>query len=206
MSSLYFKYGSMNSAKSAGLLTSAHNYTETGMNVLLFKPKIDTRTTGTIKSRIGLEAECLEVDKDFNFFACLKAMRGNTIKPIKAVFVDEAQFLTKEQIKQLCNIVDELDIPVLAYGLRTDFLGNLFEGSQWLLAWADKIEELKGMCSCGKKATHVIRKDMYGEVTTSGDQVQIGAEDTYVSMCRKHYNRAINVALKPKGVAARRYA
>lgn len=206
MSSLYFKYGSMNSAKSADLLTTAYNYKEMGMTVILFKPKIDTRTTGTIKSRIGLEDQCTDIDRDFNFFSALKVAQANSTKPIKAVLVDEAQFLTKEQIKQLCNIVDELDIPVLAYGLRTDFLGNLFEGSQWLLAWADKIEELKGMCSCGKKATHVIRKDMYGEVTTSGDQVQIGAEDTYVSMCRKHYNRAINVALQPKGVAARRYA
>lgn len=206
MSSLYFKYGSMNSAKSADLLTSAYNYKETGMNVVLFKPKIDTRTTGTIKSRIGLEADCLDIDRDFNFFMCLKAMIGKTIKPVKAIFVDEAQFLTKDQVRQLCDIVDILDIPVLAYGLRTDFLGNPFEGSQWLLAWADKIEELKGMCSCGKKATHVLRKDMYGDVTISGEQVQIGAEDTYVSMCRMHYNRAINVASQPKGVAVRRYA
>lgn len=184
MAKLYYYYASMNAGKSAQLLTSAHNYEERGMNVMLFKPAIDTRTASTISSRIGLVKPCEIFTKNANLYAWV--MAETLTKKVDCIFVDEAQFLTKMQVHHLCLIVDELNIPVLAYGLRTDFKREFFEGSQWLMAWADKIVELKGMCHCGSKATTVARV-VNGEMVLDGDQVLIGAEETYVSLCRKHF-------------------
>lgn len=186
MAKLYFHYASMNAGKSARLLTDAYNYKERGMNVAIFKPLADTRTMHTVTSRIGLQSTCDIITPRCNLFWEIQR-RDN----IACVFVDEAQFLSKENVFDLCRVVDELNIPVMCYGLRTDFQLNLFEGSYWLLAWADEIRELRGVCHCGKKATTVARIDSEGNFVTEGAQVVIGAEDTYVSLCRKHYREKV---------------
>ncbi|EHH5496247.1 thymidine kinase [Escherichia coli] len=187
MASLIFTYAAMNAGKSASLLTAAHNYKERGMGVLVLKPAIDTRDSkGEIVSRIGIRQDANIITKDMDIFEFYKWAAAQ--KDIHCVFVDEAQFLTTEKVYQLSRIVDIYNVPVMAYGLRTDFKGNLFEGSQALMAIADKLVELKGVCHCGKKATMVARVTEDGLPITDGGQIEIGDTDRYVSLCRKHWN------------------
>ncbi|QBQ77613.1 putative thymidine kinase [Escherichia phage vB_EcoM_WFbE185] len=187
MASLIFTYAAMNAGKSASLLTAAHNYKERGMGVLVLKPAIDTRDSkGEIVSRIGIRKDANIITKDMDIFEFYKWAAAQ--KDIHCVFVDEAQFLTTEKVYQLSRIVDVYNVPVMAYGLRTDFKGNLFEGSQALMAIADKLVELKGVCHCGKKATMVARVTEDGLPITDGSQIEIGDTDRYVSLCRKHWN------------------
>lgn len=187
MASLIFTYAAMNAGKSASLLTAAHNYKERGMGVLVLKPAIDTRDSkGEIVSRIGIRQDANIITKDMDIFEFYKWAAAQ--KDIHCVFVDEAQFLTTEKVYQLSRIVDVYNVPVMAYGLRTDFKGNLFEGSQALMAIADKLVELKGVCHCGKKATMVARVTEDGLPITDGSQIEIGDTDRYVSLCRKYWN------------------
>jgi len=186
MAKLHFYYSAMNAGKTTTLLQSNYNYQERGMSTLLFTPKIDNRySVGTITSRIGLEAPAETFDQDTDLLQQTK--EKHALHPIHCVLIDEAQFLTKEQVLQLTDIVDYLNIPVLAYGLRTDFLSNPFEGSLYLMAWAESMSEIKTICHCGRKATHVLRIDDEGHVVTHGDQIAIGGNNHYVSVCRKHY-------------------
>jgi thymidine kinase len=193
MAKLYFYYSTMNAGKSTVLLQSNYNYHERGMKTVLFTPVIDTRYgVGKIHSRIGLHAEAIPFDTDFNLFdhtAILKAKVTN----LKCVLVDEAQFLNKTQVMQLAQIVDELDIPVLAYGLRTDFLGEPFEGSLYLLALADNVVEIKTICHCGRKATMNMRVDEQNKPVRSGAQIEIGGNERYVATCRRHFYEEINI-------------
>lgn len=192
MAKLYFHYASMNAGKSAFLLTSAHNYKERGMGTLILKPMVDTRDSpGEVVSRVGLRQEANIITPDMDIFEFFKY--ANSVKDIHCVYVDEAQFLKQENIMQLCKIADLYDVPVMCYGLRTDFRGELFEGSKYLLAVADKLEELKGVCHCGKKATMVARVDSNGDAVTDGDQVEVGGNDRYVSLCRKHWCELVGV-------------
>ena len=188
MAKLYFYYSAMNAGKTTSLVQSAYNYRERGMNALILKPIIDGRFSSTIvRSRIGLETDAVSVDaKDDLFLLTEKTNRKN---PLSCVLLDEAQFLTKSQVFSLGEIVDILDIPVLAYGLRSDFRGELFEGSLHLLAWADELVEIKTICHCGKKAGMVLRLDENGTPVSVGDQVKIGGNDIYVSVCRKHFKK-----------------
>jgi len=190
MAKLYFYYSSMNAGKSTALLQSNHNYRERGMNTIVFTPAIDTRHgEGIVKSRIGIEASALPISTGDDLLATIR--REAVTQQIHCVLVDEAQFLSKQQVFQLGEICDRLDIPVLAYGLRTDFQGELFEGSRYLLAWADNLKEIKTVCHCGKKATMVVRMDENGVAVQSGDQVAIGGNELYVSMCRRHYKETV---------------
>lgn len=180
MAKLYFRYGAMSSSKTANALMVQHNYYERGQTALLVKPEVDVRDgERVLKSRCGLEAKCL-LFHELNLHE-LKA------SPPDCVIVDEAQFLSKKQVELLVQIVDDYGIPVICYGLRADFQGNLFEGSQWLLAWADTIEEVKTICWCGRKATCNARLDGRGGITKIGEQVVLGANDKYVGLCRKHW-------------------
>ena len=190
MSKLYFYYSSMNAGKTTSLLQSSYNYKERGMNTMLFTAAIDNRYgTGKIKSRIGLEAEANIYTTEDDIFE--KIDKENQAEKLDCVLVDEAQFLTKDQVFQLTEVTDQLKIPVLAYGLRTDFLGNLFEGSRALLAWADELKELKTICFCGKKTTMVVRLDENNTALREGSQIEIGGNDRYVSMCRKHFKEQV---------------
>jgi thymidine kinase len=186
MAQLYFYYSAMNAGKSTSLLQSAYNYRERGMNVALFTMALDDRYgKGKIASRIGLNSPAELFDTDTNLFAEVSTLHSQ--QKLSCIFVDEAQFLNQQQVKQCLSIVDSLKIPVLAYGLRTDFKGELFEGSQYLLAWADKLTELKTICHCGRKANFVAKVSQTGEVVKDGDQVEIGGNEKYVSLCRKLY-------------------
>jgi thymidine kinase len=186
MAKLYFYYSSMNAGKSTALLQSSYNYRERGMNTLVLTPHLDDRYgIGKVTSRIGLEANATSFRSDADLYELISAR--NDEEPLNCVLLDEAQFLTKEQVFQLGEVTDELDIPVLAYGIRTDFQGEPFPGSKYLLAWADNLKELKAICFCGNKATMVIRLDEDGNAITQGSQVEIGGNDRYVSMCRKHF-------------------
>lgn len=179
----------MNSGKSTQLLQIAHNYEEMDNKILIIKPKLDTRDKEYVKSRIGLtrKAELL-ISNSANVYEYVDYWLNHGDN-INCILVDEAQFLTKEQIWQLTDIVDTLDIPVICFGLRTDFQGNLFEGSQWLLAWADDIQEIQttSVCHCGKKARFVLRVDSNGNVITDGEQILCGGNEKYISVCRKHF-------------------
>lgn len=187
MAKLYFYYSAMNAGKSTTLLQSAYNYEERGMETLLFTPIIDDRAeTGKIASRIGLHAEAIAFEHDFDFLKFIKVMLETKPK-IKCVLVDEAQFLTKQQVSQLATVADTLRIPVLCYGLRSDFRGELFEGSQYLLAWAQELNEIKTICHCGSKATMNMRIDSHGKKVTEGEQVEIGGNERYVAVCHKHF-------------------
>ncbi len=180
----------MNAGKSTILLQSAYNYRERGMRTLIFSPSIDTRFgSGKVHSRIGLSAEAVSFDATENLFRI--AEREHKSDPIHCVLVDEAQFLTKPQVRQLGDVCDKLSIPVLTYGLRTDFQGNLFEGSQYLLAWADDLTEIKTICHCGRKATMVLRVDPDGIPVRDGEQIQIGGDDRYVTVCRQHFKQGL---------------
>jgi thymidine kinase len=189
MAKLYFYYSAMNAGKSTMLLQSNYNYNERGMETLIFLPAFDDRAgVGKIASRIGLEANAFTFDKEFNFLTYVtKALQKNP--NIKCVLLDEAQFLTRAQVAQLADIADNCRIPVLCYGLRTDFRGELFEGSQYLLSWAQELIEIKTICHCGSKATMVLRTDQNGKVLREGEQVVIGGNDRYVSVCHKHHVR-----------------
>jgi len=186
LAKLYFYYSAMNAGKSTSLLQSAYNYKERGMRPFIMSAAIDNRySIGKVTSRIGLEAEAYLFHKEDNLFKIL--FEENKKQVISCVLIDESQFLSREQVKQLAIAVDDLDIPVLCYGIRTDFRGELFPGSQHLLAWADNLIELKTICHCGSKATMVVRTDEDGNIINDGDQVVIGGNDRYQSMCRKHF-------------------
>jgi len=186
MAKLYFYYSSMNAGKSTALLQSSYNYRERGMRTLVLAPAFDDRFgAGKVTSRIGLETAATTFTSDEDLFRLVTGKFDES--KLRCVLVDEAQFLTKEQVYQLGEVTDELNIPVLAYGLRTDFQGEPFEGSKYLLAWADNLKELKAICFCGSKATMVIRLAEDGNAITQGSQVEIGGNDRYVSMCRKHF-------------------
>ena len=192
MAKLYFYYSSMNAGKSTTLLQSSFNYHERGMNTLLFTAAFDDRFgVGKVASRIGLSEEAQLFRGTDDLFAEVK--RHHVDKPIHCVLIDEAQFLTKAQVWQLTDVCDQLNIPVLCYGIRTDFQGELFAGSQWLLAWADVLEELKTICHCGSKAGMVVRVDAGGKAVQEGSQVEIGGNDRYVSLCRRHFKAAYSV-------------
>lgn len=189
MAKLYFYYAAMNAGKSTILLQSSHNYRERGMQTLLFTPAIDTRFQyGTIYSRIGLSQPAVVFQSEDDLFALVKA-HIQSGHDYACVFIDEAQFLTRQQVSQLTTITDVLAIPVLAYGLRTDFRGELFPGSQYLLAWADELVEVKTICHCGRKATMNLRINAEGHAIREGEQVLIGGHESYVSTCRLHFNR-----------------
>ncbi|MBA2709330.1 MAG: thymidine kinase [Tatlockia sp.] len=184
MAKLYFYYSAMNAGKSTVLLQSSYNYRERGMQTLLCTPALDTRCEqGLISSRIGLSEPATIFDEKDDLFRLVKSI------PIKydCILIDEAQFLSADQVFQLTEITDQLGIPVLAYGLRTDFKGELFEGSRCLLAWADELVEIKTICHCGRKATMILRINEEGEAVTEGAQVLIGGNSVYVSTCRKHF-------------------
>ena len=189
MAKLYFYYSSMNAGKSTALLQASYNYRERGMNTIVLAPFLDDRYgQGVVTSRIGLQSEAVSIRPDEDLFATVSSLMSE--KPLHCVLIDEAQFLSKQQVLQIGRISDHLDIPVLAYGLRTDFRGEPFEGSKYLLAIADNLKEIKAICHCGSKATMVIRQDPDGNIITSGESVEIGGNDRYVSMCRKHFYEA----------------
>lgn len=191
MAKLYFYYSAMNAGKTTTLLQSAHNYRERGMRVAILTPRLDDRAgSGTVASRIGLRAEGIPFERDDDLEALVKrdiVFNGT----LNCVLVDEAQFLTRAQVWQLSEIVDALRIPVLCYGLRTDFRGELFEGSQYLLAWADELTEIKTICHSGKKATMVVRVDAQGRAVREGPQVEIGGNDRYMSVSRAEYKKVM---------------
>ncbi len=193
MSKVYFYYSAMNAGKSTVLLQSSYNYHERGMRTLLFTPAIDTRAgPGLIKSRIGLEAGAMTLPPGEDIFQHVKA--AHATQPVACVLVDEAQFLTRAQVEQCTEIADQLRIPVLCYGLRTDFQAQLFPGSAALLALADNLIELKTICHCGRKATMNLRVGPDGRAVKEGAQVEIGGNDRYVAMCRRHYKEALGQA------------
>ena len=190
MAKLYFYYSSMNAGKSTILLQSSYNYQEMGMRTMLFTAALDDRYgTRKISSRIGLEAEADLFGRDDDLYAQVE--RRHKQEGIACVLVDEAQFLTKGQVEQLTDVADHLSIPVIAYGLRTDFQGQLFPGSERLLAIADEMREVKTICRCGKKATMVLRLDENGRAVKDGEQVVIGGNNRYVSVCRTHWKAAM---------------
>jgi len=186
MAKLHFFYSTMNAGKSTALLQSNHNYIESNLKTLLFIPhEIAKKSNGKIISRIGLEAEAIVVNKEYEFY---KEIERKDFKKVSCIFVDEAQFLSRKQVHDLGKISDELNIPVMCYGIRTDFQGKLFEGSQELLALADNLKELKTICSeCDKKATMVVRLNEKGEVVLEGKKIVIGGNEIYKTLCRKHF-------------------
>lgn len=187
LSKLYFYYSAMNAGKSTTLLQSSHNYNERGMDTLLFIPSVDDRDgVGRIGTRVGLSSEAAVVDKQTNLFERIKQAISENLN-IRCILIDEAQFLTAEQVDQLGLVVDELNLPVLCYGLRTDFQGKVFPGSQSLLASADNLVEIKTICHCGRKAIMNMRIDEFGAKVKSGDQIAIGGNDLYVAVCRRHF-------------------
>ena len=186
MAKLYFSYSTMNAGKSTVLLQASHNYGERGMKTMLFTAELDNRSkVGNISSRIGLSEKASTFNKDDNLFSSVEE-RLRTDK-ISCVFVDEAQFLTDKQVWELSDVVEILNIPVMCFGLRTDFQGKLFEGSSSLLAIADELKEIKTICHCGKKANMVVRVDSNGKVLKEGAQIEIGGNEKYISLCRKHW-------------------
>jgi thymidine kinase len=192
MAQLYFYYSAMNAGKSTALLQSSYNYQERGMRALVYTAEIDDRFgAGKVSSRIGLSSPAKLFNQQTSLFDDIAA--ENAREPIHCVLVDESQFLTRDQVYALSEVVDELDIPVLCYGLRTDFRGELFIGSQYLLSWSDKLVELKTICFCGRKASMVLRLDQEGRPYNEGEQVVIGGNERYVSVCRKHYKEALQI-------------
>ncbi|MEL7093233.1 MAG: thymidine kinase [Pseudomonadota bacterium] len=190
MAKLYFHYSTMNAGKSTVLLQAAHNYRERGMETYLLTADFDDRAgEGRIASRIGIEARADTFNSTDDLFARLQARLADG--PVACVFLDEAQFLTEDQVWQLARAVDDLGVPVMCYGLRVDFQGRLFPGSATLLALADEMREVRTICHCGKKATMVIRQDANGATLRDGAQVQIGGNETYVSLCRRHWRAAM---------------
>jgi len=192
MAKLHFFYSTMNAGKSTSLLQSNHNYLESNLKTILFLPKeISDKADSNIVSRIGLKAKAISIDNEFKFYEYVKKIE---YKNINCVFVDEAQFLTKEQVRDLSKISDKLDIPVMCYGIRTDFQGELFNGSSELLAIADNLNELKTICSeCDKKATMVVRLDENGDVILEGEKILVGGNEIYKTVCRKHFRELTNL-------------
>ena len=188
MAKLHFFYSTMNAGKSTSLLQSNHNYLESNLDTMIFLPdETNKASNGQIISRIGLKAKAVIADKSFNFISYVKT---NKTPKLSCVLIDEAQFLSKIQIRQLGEVADKLNIPVMCYGIRTDFRGELFEGSSELLALADNLIELKTICyDCGRKATMVVRVDENGKVITEGSKIQIGGNDQYTPVCRKHFRK-----------------
>ena len=190
MAKLYFHYSTMNAGKTTLLLQASHNYRERGMETYLLTAQMDTRVgQGRIGSRIGIGADADTFATHENIFA--KIERRLLEGPCACVFIDEAQFLTPDQVWELARAVDDLGVPVMCYGLRVDFQGKLFPGSATLLALADEMREIRTICHCGKKATMVIRQDETGKALIDGDQIQIGGNETYVSLCRRHWRDAV---------------
>ncbi|MET0370471.1 MAG: thymidine kinase [Sphingobium sp.] len=186
MAKLYFYYSSMNAGKSTTLLQSSFNYRERGMETMLWTAALDDRYgAGRIASRIGLEADAHLFDPDVDLFAAITAQHGAT--PLSCVLIDEAQFLGKAQVWQLARVCDQANVPVLCYGLRTDFRGELFSGSACLLGLADTLSEIKTICDCGRKATMNLRVDAQGKAIRAGAQTEIGGNDRYVALCRRHF-------------------
>tara|TARA_B000000475_G_scaffold270125_1_gene265192 strand:- start:782 stop:1363 length:582 start_codon:yes stop_codon:yes gene_type:complete len=188
MAKLHFFYSTMNAGKSTSLLQSNHNYKENGLDTIIFLPNETSKLSkGQIVSRIGLKAKAVIANKDLNFFDYIKE---NQSEKLSCILIDEAQFLSKEQVRQLGKVADRLNYPVMCYGIRTDFRGELFEGSSELLALSDNLIELKTICSmCNRKATMVVRKDHNGKIVTEGSKVVIGGNDIYMPVCRKHYRK-----------------
>ncbi|MDG6264725.1 thymidine kinase [Glaesserella parasuis] len=192
MAKLYFYYSAMNAGKSTTLLQSSYNYQERGMNTLVYTAAIDDRYgVGKVSSRIGISQDARLFKNDSNLFDEIAAYIAD--EKLHCILIDEAQFLTRQQVYQLTEVVDKLKIPVLCYGLRTDFQSELFEGSRYLLAWADQLEELKTICYCGRKAGFVIRMNEKGEAVKDGEQIQIGGNDSYLSVCRLHYKEKLGI-------------
>ena len=192
MAKLHFFYSTMNAGKSTSLLQSNHNYLESNLDTLIFLPdETNKASNGQIVSRIGLKAKAVIADKSFNFISYIK---NNKTPKLSCVLIDEAQFLSKVQIRQLGEVADKLNIPVMCYGIRTDFRGELFEGSSELLALADNLIELKTICyDCGRKATMVVRVDENGKVVTEGSKIQICGNDIYTPVCRKHFRKRTKI-------------
>lgn len=191
MAKLYFYYSAMNAGKTTTLLQSAHNYRERGMRTAILTPRLDHRAgTGVVASRIGLRADGQAFERDQDLDALIRADIA-AHGALHCVLVDESQFLSRAQVWQLSEVVDELRIPVLCYGLRTDFRGELFEGSQYLLAWADELTEIKTICHSGKKATMNVRVDEAGRAVHDGPQVEIGGNERYISVSRKEYKKVM---------------
>ena len=190
MARVHFIYSTMNAGKSTALLQTNFGYLEKGMNTLLYTSEKDNRYGDSeIVSRIGLKSKAETFKDSDNLFDCVSIAHKKN--DIDCVLIDEAQFLTKEQVHQLGRVVDELDVTVLAYGIRTDFRGELFEGSRYLLAWADRLSEIRTVCHCGRKATMIVRVDAKGDIVREGEQVEIGGNERYLSLCRLHFNRGI---------------
>ncbi len=180
MAKLYYRYGAMGSSKTANAIMVRYNYLERNQKVLMLKPMLDNRDgERTIRSRSGLECECSFIEE----------IDTINLKEYDCIIIDEAQFLTKSKVEKLVDIVDNLNIPVIAYGLRADFRGEFFEGSKWLMAWADTIEEIKTICWCGKKAICNARV-FNGKVIKEGEQIMLGGSESYVALCRKHWREA----------------
>ncbi|MBB3655133.1 thymidine kinase [Rhizobium sp. BK650] len=192
MAKLYFNYSTMNAGKSTMLLQASYNYQERGMRTVLLIAAFDDRVgRGVIGSRIGLEAEAIPFENDSDLYALVQKLSGEG-QPISCVFLDEAHFMTREHVWQLARVVDRLGIPVMVYGLRTDFQGKLFPASQELLAIADEMREVRTICHCGRKATMVVRLDADGKVLHEGAQIDVGGNEKYVSLCRRHWDDAMN--------------
>ena len=191
MAKLYFHYSTMNAGKSTVLLQAAHNYSERGMTSYLLTAQLDNRAgSGRIESRIGIGQKSETFSKQENLFSKLKNRLHNG--KIDCIFVDEAQFLTKSQVWQLARVVDDLNLPVMCFGLRVDFKGELFPGSATLLALSDEMREVRTICHCGKKATMVVRKNADGQIIKSGEHIQIGGNETYQSLCRRHWRKEVD--------------
>ncbi|MEP3638412.1 MAG: thymidine kinase [Paracoccaceae bacterium] len=190
MAKLFFNFSTMNAGKSTVLLQAAHNYRERGMEPYLLTAQLDDRAgKGRIASRIGIGADADMFSRTDDLFQ--RVSQQLDASPVHCVFVDEAQFLTEDQVWQLARAVDDLNVPVMCYGLRVDFLGQLFPGSAILLALADELREVRTICHCGRKATMVVRQDKDGNVAKAGAQVQIGGNEAYVSLCRRHWREAV---------------
>lgn len=186
MAQLYYRYSTMNAGKSIELIKVAYNYEERGQRVMTLVPAVDDRYgKGVITSRIGLQRDAIVINEDTNILELFLAY--NDIKAVDCVLIDECQFLKKHHVEELIEIVDTFNVPVLAYGLKNDFRNELFEGSYYMLVYADKIEEIKTICWCGRKATMVARL-VDGKIVKQGEQIVVGGNDMYVSLCRKHYN------------------
>ena len=190
MAKLYFSYSAMNAGKTTILLQASHNYNERGMNTLLLTAQLDHRAgEGVIASRIGLSSDAFTFSQTTALYQLIEEQ--HQAKTLSCILVDEAQFLTEEQVWQLAKVADRLNIPVMCYGLRTDFQGELFPGSARLLALADNLREIRTICHCGKKATMVVRQTAEGHIVKEGEQIEIGGNDKYVSLCRVHWAEAI---------------
>lgn len=192
MAKLHFFYSTMNAGKSTSLLQSNHNYKESNLDTMIFLPdETNEASEGQIVSRIGLKAKAIIADNLFNFYEYVKE---NKTEKLSCILIDEAQFLTQKQVRELGAIADKENIPVMCYGIRTDFRGELFEGSSELLALADNLIELKTICAeCGRKATMVVRRDQNKDVVTEGVKIQIGGNDIYTPVCRKHFRKLTNL-------------